>query len=183
MLDYIVKNGSTSNKIRVRLYDALATDENIGLTGLTSASAGLLISTITDNEATATTYSQSGSTIETITTLGAYAAPTATKCRFKEVDSTNHKGLYEIQLADARYAVSGATGLIVSISGVTDQVEQAIRIQLDSKIVSDLNDVAATDIVSSGAITTSGGIASSDVKKINGTTITGAGAAGNPFNV
>lgn len=44
------------------------------------------------------------------------------------------------------------------------------------------NNVAATDIVSSGAITTSGGIASADVKKINNVTITGDGSA-TPFNV
>ena len=48
--------------------------------------------------------------------------------------------------------------------------------------ISALNDVAATDIVSGGAITTSGGIASADTKKINGVTITGDGSA-TPFNV
>lgn len=37
--------------------------------------------------------------------------------------------------------------------------------------------IAITDIVSSGAITTSGGIASADVKKINATTIVGNGSA------
>ena len=45
-----------------------------------------------------------------------------------------------------------------------------------------LNDIAATDVVSAGAITTSGGIASADVKKINAVTIVGNGA-GTPFNV
>lgn len=44
------------------------------------------------------------------------------------------------------------------------------------------NNVAATDIVSAGAITTSGGIASADVKKVNAVTIVGNGA-GTPFNV
>ncbi len=110
----IRKNGSTSNKIRVFLPDSSSTT-GAGKTGLGIASAGLIISTIADNEATATTYTAAGSTIETITTLGTFAAPTATKCRFKEVDSTNFPGVYEIQIADARFAVSSAKSLIVSI--------------------------------------------------------------------
>ena len=101
-----------------------------GLTGLTSASSGLIISTIADNEASATSYTVAGSTIETITTLGTYAAPTATKCRFKEVDATNHKGVYEIQLADARYAVSSAKSLLVSVSGATNAAETDVVIPL-----------------------------------------------------
>lgn len=43
--------------------------------------------------------------------------------------------------------------------------------------VTGFNDIAATDVVSGGAITTSGGIASADAKKMNGVTITGAGTA------
>lgn len=39
----------------------------------------------------------------------------------------------------------------------------------------------ATDIVSSGAITTSGGIASADIKKVNAVTVNGVGTSGNPW--
>src|SRR5689334_19109019 len=99
MIDKIRTLSSTSNIERVKLRKA---DTGQGLTGLTFSSSGLIISTITDNEAAATAYTQAGSTIETISTLATYAAPTATKCRFKEVDATNHPGLYEIQFADAR---------------------------------------------------------------------------------
>ena len=88
-------------------------------TWLTSGSSGLIVSTIADNEASATVYTQAGSTIETITTLGTYAAPTATKCRFKEFDATNHAGLYELQIANARWGVSGARYVNVTISGVS----------------------------------------------------------------
>ena len=42
-----------------------------------------------------------------------------------------------------------------------------------------LNDIAATSIVTGGAITTSAGNASVDVVKINGTAVIGAGTAGN----
>jgi len=119
----------TSVILRVKIRDSSEVDGR-GLTGLTNASSGLIISTIADNEATATTYTVTGSTIETIATLGTYAAPTATKCRFKEVDSTNHKGVYEIQLANARFAVSNAKSLLVSILGATDAAECDVLIPL-----------------------------------------------------
>jgi len=115
--------------LRVKIIDS-SVSTGAGKTGLTSASSGLIISTIADNEASATAYTVTGSTIETITTLGTYAAPTATKCRFKEVDATNHKGVYEIQIADARFAVASAKYIIVSISGATDSAEVDVIIPL-----------------------------------------------------
>ncbi len=120
-------NGQGSVVIRFKIRNSSLTT-NAGLTGLSSASSGLSISTIANNEATATTYTVAGSTIETITTLGTYAAPTSTKCRFKEVDATNMPGWYELHLADARFAVSGAKGLSVCVKGATnaDQVDFVI---------------------------------------------------------
>src|SRR5687767_11917255 len=110
------KRSQASVILRVKIRDSSQSDGR-GLTGLTSASTGLRISTIADNEATATAYTVAGSTIEGITTFGTYAAPTATKCRFKEVDATNHPGVYELQFADARFAVASAKSLLVSLSG------------------------------------------------------------------
>jgi hypothetical protein len=92
-----------------------------GLTGLSSSSAGLIISTIQDDEATATAYTQAAGNIETITTLGTYAAPTSGKCRFKEVDATNHPGVYEFQFADARFA--SCKKVIISVSGASGLLE------------------------------------------------------------
>jgi hypothetical protein len=115
----------TSVVLRVKLLDSSVTT-GAGLTGLAYDSAGLIISTIQIGEATATAYTQAGGTIETISTLGTYAAPTATKCRFKEVDSTNHKGVYEIQIANARFASTNS--LIVSISGATNLAQCDIEI-------------------------------------------------------
>ena len=126
---YAYKNSQGSIILRVKFLDS-SVSTGAGLTGLTSASSGLIISTIADNEATATAYTVAGSTIETITTLGAYAAPTATKCRFKEVDATNHKGLYEIQIADARFAVANAKSIIVSWSGATNLAQGDVHIPL-----------------------------------------------------
>lgn len=123
------KRGQTGIVLRVKILDSTATT-GAGKTGLSSASAGLIISTIADNESAATAYTVAGSTIESITTLGTYAAPTATKCRFKEVDSTNHKGIYEIQIADARFAVSSAKSLLVSIAGATGAAETDVCIPL-----------------------------------------------------
>ena len=123
------KRGQTSVILRVKILNS-SVATGAGLTGLTSASSGLIISTIADNEASATTYTVAGSTIESITTLGTFATPTATKCRFKEVDATNHKGVYEIQLDNTRYAVSSAKFLLVSILGATNCAETDIVIPL-----------------------------------------------------
>ena len=126
---YAFKNGQGSVILRVKLFDS-SVSTGAGLTGLTFSSAGLIISTIADNEVSATAYTQAGSTIETVTTLGTFAAPTATKCRFKEVDATNHKGVYEIQIADARFAVANAKSIIVSWSGATNLAQGDIHIPL-----------------------------------------------------
>ena len=115
----------TSVVLRVKLLDSSVTT-GAGLTGLAHDSAGLIIGTIAIDEATATAYTQAGATIETITTLGTYAAPTATKCRFKEVDATNHPGLYEIHIADARFAT--VDSLVVSLSGAADLAEADFEI-------------------------------------------------------
>lgn len=122
-------HSQTSVILRVKILNSSVTT-GAGLTGLTSASSGLIISTIADVEATATAYTAAGSTIETITTIGTYEAPTATKCRFKEVDSTNHPGVYEIHLADARLAVSNAKSLLVSVSGASNAAETDVVIPL-----------------------------------------------------
>ena len=116
----------TSVIIRVKLLNSSVTT-GAGLTGLTSASTGLIIGTIKIGEATTTAYTQSGGTIETIAALGTYAAPTATKCRFKEVDATNHPGVYEIQLADARFA--STDNLIISIHGASNLAQCDVEIQ------------------------------------------------------
>src|SRR5437899_2807808 len=118
----IFKNGQGSIILRVKIRDSSKTT-GAGLTGLTNSSTGLVISTIADNESSATVYTSAAGHIQTITTLGTYAAPSASNCRFKEVDATNHPGLYEIQVADARFAVANAKHLIVSLSGAANMVE------------------------------------------------------------
>jgi len=127
MIDRIITLGATSVIFRVKLRSSLTGQ---GLTGLAYNTSGLIISTLCDNEASATTYTAAGSTIETITTLGTYAAPTATKCRFKEVDATNHPGTYEVHLADARYAVANSQVLRISFLGAANLMEREFFVQL-----------------------------------------------------
>jgi hypothetical protein len=168
-----VKNGQTSVVLRVKLLDSTSI-VGAGLTGLTSASSGLIISTIADNEASATAYTVAGSTIETITTLGTYAAPTATKCRFKEVDSTNHKGIYELQIADARFAVANAKELLISILGATNLAQMDVSVPL----LSDdpyLAKPATIRTIARGTVTTGGSTTSVPTSAL---TIAGSTASG-----
>ncbi len=131
-----LKHSSTGVILRVKLLDS-SVSTGAGLTGLTFSSAGLRISSIADSEASATVYAQGSSNIEDITTLGTFAAPSTNKCRFKVVDATNHPGVYEIQIANARYAVSSARSLLVSVSGATNLAQCDFVVQLN-----DLNEQA-----------------------------------------
>ena len=112
LIDYVL--GQTSVILRVKILNSATGN---GLTGLTNTSTALIISTIADNEASATAYTSAGSTIDSITTLGTYATPTTNHCSFKEIDATNHPGLYEVQLANARFNVASAKSLVVCIPG------------------------------------------------------------------
>lgn len=132
------KNGVTSVVLRVTLADSASTTGGYK-TGLTGASAGLVIATIADVEATTTAYTSAGSTIDTIATLGTFAAPAANHCRFKEVDAANHPGLYEVQVADARWAVAGARSVVVTVQA-TGAVARHAEVQLTA---TDVNDAAA----------------------------------------
>jgi hypothetical protein len=107
-------NGTTGELTPIWLADSTSTTGG-GKVGLTNTSTGLIIAVRAEGEATPTVYTSAGSTIETIATIGTYVAPTAGKCRFKEVDSTNEPGTYELQIADARFAVANAGWLKVTV--------------------------------------------------------------------
>lgn len=123
----LILHSTTSNILRFVLKHATTGQ---GLTGLTNASSGLIIGTVTDAEAATTTYTVAASNVETITTLGTYAAPSANKCRFKEVDATNHRGLYEFQFANGRFSVANARRLIISVTGATNLLDADYQIVL-----------------------------------------------------
>jgi hypothetical protein len=123
----IRRHGSKSNSFRFVLKHATTGQ---GLTGLAHDTAGLIISTILDNEASPTVYAQASSNVETITTLGTFAAPTASKCRFREVSSANHKGVYEFQFADARFSVAGAKKMVISVTGAANLADADYEVAL-----------------------------------------------------
>ncbi len=153
-------NGSQNVILRFMLLDNTSTVGG-ALTTLTNSTTGLKIATIADVEATATVYSSAGTTIDTVATLGTYAAPTATHCNFKAVDTTNLPGLYELQLSNARFAVTGATDLTVIIQASGGNCSpQGFKIDLDAQV----------DVVANGGVTatSSGGIQSVNITQIAG---------------
>jgi hypothetical protein len=156
------QNGATGVILRFKILDSSVTT-GAGKTGLSSASTGLIISTIADIEATATAYSAAGATIDAVTTLGTYAAPTAGHCRFKEVDATNHPGVYELQLENARFAVSGAKSLLVSVQVTGGQQTDFV---IDMAAASDLRTIAGA------ALDTTNAQIGVDVRKFGGTAVT-----------
>ena len=191
------KRGQGSIVLRVKILNS-SVATGAGLTGLTSASSGLIISTIADNEATATAYTVAASNVETITTLGTYAAPSSGKCRFKEVDATNHKGVYEIQIADARFAVSSAKSLLVSVSGATNAAETDVVIPLRDLDPFDavragltaLPNAAAeasggliTRGTGTGQLTVSSGVVTANTTQLAGQTVTAAAGVTFPTSV
>ena len=136
------KNGIASVILRVKVLDTTSTTGG-AKTDLAYNTAGLIVSTIADNEAAPTVYAQAAGNIETIAALGTFATPTASKCRFAQVDSVNHPGLYEIQIANGRWSVANARSVIVTLSGAVGAAQVDSEIQLDAKIVSDLQDIAS----------------------------------------
>src|SRR3990167_527344 len=148
------KHSSQNNLFRVTLRNS---STGQGLTGLTSASAGLIIALTADNEATATMYTVTAGNVETITTLGTFAAPSAGKCRFKEVDATNHPGLYELQFLDTRFSVASARQLNLSITGAASLLGYDSVIQLTAKQVADGN-VESDVLAISGDATAAGNL-------------------------
>jgi hypothetical protein len=121
--------GLLTPTINFKVRDAVA-NTGAGKTGLSGSSSGLIISTITDVEATAVTYTQSGSLIDSITTIGTYVIPTATHCRLKAVDATNNPGLYQLMLDPGRFSVANSKELNITVSGVTNYAQTDIKIRL-----------------------------------------------------
>jgi hypothetical protein len=130
MSDRIVFDAN-SNIIRLSLLDSTSTTGG-RKTSLAYNTSGLIISTIADVESYPVSYKVAENNIETIATLGTYAAPSANKCRFKEIDSTNMPGWYELQLRDARFSVANSRKLGICIFGATGLVQFDGLIDLDS---------------------------------------------------
>ena len=141
MLGYQWVNGGQGLVLRVLLQDSSTGQGKLNLLPSTS---GLKISAILDNESSGKNFTAAGSNIETCTP-GEYSAPSTTsKCRFGEVDQTNHPGLYEIQLANERWSDSTAKYLTLSVSGVSGLRDFSTLIQLNS-VPADLRLIGGND--------------------------------------
>lgn len=147
------KHSTTSNLVRFLLNDS---STGAGKTGLTHNSAGLIIATVCDNESSSTAYTQAAGNIETISTLGTFATPTTSKCRFKEVDATNHPGLYEFQFANARFATASAQRMVITVSGASGLQAANYEIQLTQ---TNVYDAAAGGMTNLDATISSRGVA------------------------
>lgn len=131
MADKTVDRGSTSNILHVFIGNSSVTT-GAGLTGLTNASSGLIISAMKPGDASATVYSVASSNVETISTIGTYAAPTSGKIRFKEIDSTNMPGWYELHPANGLFSVSSDTSITFVLTGATNMRATNYVVQVGS---------------------------------------------------
>jgi hypothetical protein len=123
------KRGSTSNIFDLFISDSLGA----GKTGLTSSSAGLIVAVKRELVSAYTVYAQASSNIETITTIGTFAAPTSSKCRFKEIDATNAAGMYQVMIADAIFDNGDASRFVTGIVwGASGMNPCPFEIQLDA---------------------------------------------------
>ncbi len=125
MQEFFFKLGQTSVILNVQLVDSTTF---LPKTAMAFGDSGLVIGTITDNEVSSTAYTTTN--LEAVTTIGTYAAPTSGKVRFKKVDDTNHPGIYQIQIANARFAVTSAKELFVTISGISGLKTETVKVHL-----------------------------------------------------
>lgn len=149
--------GSQNHCIPLWLADGSSTS-GAGKTGLSGTSAGLIIAVRADGQATPTVYTAAAGTIDTIATIGQYVAPTAGKCRFKEVDPTNEPGTYELQISNILFATGTWLKITIQAPGSSVPVQQFIydlQPQVDVRSLGGSagqfnNGVMSVDIVSLG---------------------------------
>lgn len=192
LIDFFLTQTGVALRVKCR-QDNTGAKPGQGLTGLTGASTGLRIAAAADNESVTTAYTSGTSTIDTIATLGTFAAPTATHCRFKEYDATSHPGVYEVQFENSRFAVGSCKSLLCSITGVSGLADcdfviplravnpysSTLGLSLAKGVnLTGLNDIAATAIVNGGAINTNSGAVSSVTTVATTTNLTNAPGSG-----
>jgi hypothetical protein len=118
---------TATGKIRLMAKDTSSTT-GAGLAGLAHDTAGLQVTVIPDNTGTATTYTSAGSTIEDISSVGTYAAPTSGKVRLKAVDGTNAPGLIELHLATALFVGGSVYVRVHGATNLADNCEAEIQL-------------------------------------------------------
>lgn len=133
----IIKSGSTSKRVVTFIQSATSTTGG-GVTGLTNASAGLTWYYYREDSTTSTAVSIVGETLGTWTSGG-----------FKEIDSTNLPGFYELGVPNAVFSATNApTWATMMLTGVTGMVPVAIEIQLVAYDPMDAVSLGLTDVKS-----------------------------------
>ena len=164
--DHTILKGTTSKIVEVILRDS-------------STGAGKTAVAHTDVTAS---YVREGGTRTAITLAAGTAGDAYSTGKWCEVDSTNCPGLYQLHLPNAALATGvDAVTTTLTATGVIDKVVRISLLDVDLRDATDAglsnldaaistrSTVAATDIVSGGAITTSGG-AVSNVTLVDTTT-------------
>jgi hypothetical protein len=114
-----IKEGTTSKLVKLFIQDSSATDGS-GLTGLLYNSASLTAYYIPEGDASATQITLATATVGTYTSGG-----------FKEVDSTNMPGVYELGLPDAVVDATSEGSVIVMLKGAANMAPVLLEIELD----------------------------------------------------
>jgi len=122
--EFIAKGNDAAIISNVCLYDSA--DGINKITNITSEDAGLKITLTSNDHATQLLYDVAGE-IETITTLGTWAAPTASNVRFK-VDSVN--GCYEFQFAANSFEDGTAATLTIEDTSTPTFLDEDLTIQI-----------------------------------------------------
>lgn len=121
--------GSTGRIAWVFLPDSTST-VGAGKTALTNASAGLNVTVRREKSAAVTTYT--GANIGTIATLGTWANPGTGKVNFKEVDSTNLPGIYELHFVDALFDTGDTSRWVAGMIAAAGVAASPFELALDA---------------------------------------------------
>lgn len=158
--------GATSQSVNIFIQNSGST-VGAGLTGLVFNTSGLLAYY---------TFTGTNTTSVAITLATLAAVTTAySSGGFKEIDATNMPGLYRLDLPNTALATSKGRVVTVMLTGAASMAPVVLEIELTAvdnqstafglsiaktTNITGFNDIAATAVVSSGAITTSGGAVS-----------------------
>lgn len=119
MAKELVVRGATSQRIVVFIQDSSKTT-GAGLTGLTSASSGLIWYWYRSADTAPTTVSIVGQTLGTWTSGG-----------FVEISSTHMPGFYELGVPNGVFSATGSpVWAVMQLSGVTNMVPVNVELQL-----------------------------------------------------
>lgn len=142
----LIGRKAANNPLHVVFISDSSSATGAGLTGVTNASSGLTIEERRELEATLTSYT--GANIQSITTLGTYAAPSASSIRLKEIGD----GFYELQFLQARFGTGDASRFIFGLlKGVTNMAPCPFVIPLTAIDMEDAVRLALTALPNAAA--------------------------------